>query len=316
MDAAALHAIPDTRGDPEVHVMTMERVMQFRSVLQRMPDARRSVSPSDPRAAMVRSEAKVNGHEGPAVVVPIGEIIAHRRIVRRTLIRCDIPSPELGDLEQIVYFAAFQAMRAGRFFPGRHPLEGAIPAWLVGIAWRSAMTYHASPQRRDIPSGVVVVEESAEVPHPEARLEARDTLRQLAALPAKRRLALIAVGLGERPRDVATWMSVSRITVSCWLRDGRQELADADEGAWTRLSNTAAQWVIRWVVPCAGEAEARRLLPAMIRRDGCLGGRALPAAGGDPWRVQVFFPERSGPLRQGERRCLLLPEHRARLLGR
>lgn len=42
-DAAVLHAVPDTRGNPEVHVMTMERVLQFRSVLQRMPDARRSV---------------------------------------------------------------------------------------------------------------------------------------------------------------------------------------------------------------------------------------------------------------------------------
>lgn len=273
-------------------------------------------SPSDPRTAVVHSNANNDEHDGPAVMVPIGEIIAHRRTVRTTLLRSNIPRQEVEDLEQIVHFAAFQAMQAGRFRPGRLPLKRAIPAWLVGIAWRSAMTYHASPQRRDVPSGVIVVEEYAEGPPPEVRLEARDALRQLAKLPGKHRLALIAVGLGERTHDVATWLSVSRITMARWLRDGRQELADADKGAWTQMTNTAAQWVIRLVAPCAGEAEARRLLPAMVRRHGCLGGRVLPAVSGEPWRVQVFFPERSGPLRKGERRCLLLPEHRAHLLGR
>ncbi|MCC6558792.1 MAG: hypothetical protein IT372_38155 [Polyangiaceae bacterium] len=164
--------------------------------------------------------SRLDEHDGPAVAVPMAKITAHRQLIRWTLIQCKIPPQELRDLEQTVYLGAFRAMRAGRFRPGLLPLAMAIPRWLVGISWRSAVRYHESPQRREIPSGLVVVEGR----HPEARLEARDALRLLSRLPVNHRAALVAVGLGARACEIAGWMAVSRRVVAVWLCEGREEL--------------------------------------------------------------------------------------------
>lgn len=185
--------------------------------------AARGRSRSGPRTALVRSMAESHDDGGPPVFVAMDELVAQRALVRSTLRRCKIPRQDLADLVQIVYLGAFRAMSAGHFHPGSLPLKEALARWLVGISWRSAVRYHESPQRRDIPSSGVELE--VEGPPPEARLEAREAFRELSALPGRYRAALVGAAMGHGAAEIARWLSVSHTSVSIWLREGRQALA-------------------------------------------------------------------------------------------
>lgn len=72
---------------------------------------------------------------------------------------------------------------------------------------------------------------------------------------------------------------------------------------------SAWQWAIQLVESFEEMDEAREALKQLATQEGFLGGRALPASGGKPNRVQAFFVDEEGGdlLPDGLRRVIVPP---------
>lgn len=166
----------------------------------------------------------------------IEAVFAHRSLIAGTLIAAGVQGRYVSDGIQIVATEAWLAIRAGRYRPDpAMPSDVALRCWLRAVAYRQAKNIRVAWLRREVPVADPGALDACEVHDPHRRLDARDALLVLDALPTRYRdvLALVALGLeiGDVARElgITEWAAVSR------LRIGRAELASLLAGrSWRR----------------------------------------------------------------------------------
>lgn len=161
----------------------------------------------------------------PAVDVPMAKIMAERPLIEAVLSRFGVPSSDLADVMQEVYLGAYRSLLARRYRPPTHlPRRSALIRWLTGIAWRHALKYRESAQRRLVPAGLRLV---IAAPGPIDQILAREALGALRTLRPQYQQVLGYVALGMSQSAISARMSIPGPTVSTWIRMGRLALKAA-----------------------------------------------------------------------------------------
>jgi RNA polymerase sigma-70 factor, ECF subfamily len=184
---------------------------------------------------------KLEPRAHPPADPTVGAVLAERRMLRVALIRNGIAYRDLPDVLQVVVIAAWAAIEEGRYRPDPElQPEAALRAWLRSIAWRQARDHRGRAHVRrevltDEPMGFAQRRHGVVALDPHRRLDAREGLRSIEALPLLYRGPLGALAQGELPAAYAAETGVPLTTVWTHLRMGRALLEERLAGrGWRR----------------------------------------------------------------------------------
>jgi RNA polymerase sigma factor (sigma-70 family) len=132
------------------------------------------------------------------------------------------------DAEDIAQDSCLKLARAIRSFSGR----AAFTSWLYRLVINTAIDWQRANRRED--TGALDNSESdhagVTAPEAEERLMAQDMLRQIDALPAKEKAALLlVVAEGMNHAEAAIIMEVKESTVSWYIHEARKKLGIKSE---------------------------------------------------------------------------------------
>lgn len=167
----------------------------------------------------------------PAPAYPAPRVLLHElRIVRETVIACGVAMVDVDDVVSTCVVAAWEAIQGGQFkvHEGTDPAH-AMRRWLDGIAWRQAMheRRRAHHHREVLSADPLALAPAPPVLDLEDQIVARAGLRAWRALPARKRVVLLAVALGETAITLAGPLGVSERAVNKQIRRGRAQLQRA-----------------------------------------------------------------------------------------
>ncbi|MCC6553836.1 MAG: sigma-70 family RNA polymerase sigma factor [Polyangiaceae bacterium] len=166
-----------------------------------------------------------------AAYPPASALVAHRGILRKVLVACDIRTEDLDDVLSECIAGAWVAVQLGQFRVAPHvDPDAALVRWLIGVAWRQAAhERERAHHRREVltpePWAMAAALEVETAFDPEGQLMAREVLRALDRLPADQRDLLLRVAV-IGPTAVAAALEVSRTTVAIRLAAARAALEE------------------------------------------------------------------------------------------
>lgn len=192
---------------------------------QLRPERGDGAVPSTRAAPRGRARRRADRPIYPVVDVPMAKIVAEKHHIEMVLTRWGVPSMDLPDVLQEVYFGAYRSLCAHYYRPSTHMDERkALIYWLTGIAWHHALKYRDSAQRRLVPIGLMF---TLEGPRLIDQIMAREALGALRTLRVEYQEALACVAGGMDRSEVAAKMNIPSRTAAIWISKGRHELEAA-----------------------------------------------------------------------------------------